>query len=278
MEKSIQLVIWIAVLLIALVALGFVVYGAVGTRVIGNTHPVATIDLQDYGTVKVELYPEYAPNTVTNFISLAEKGFYNGKTLWGKDEISMYFGRNEAGEEVKPRISNIRDDITDDIDYEYAIKGEFLANGFKENTMKAEKGTVLLIRDDYTQMVPELKEESYNSGKAQFAVIVGNQASQITGMYATFGKVIEGMEVLEKIYNEAPIKEAEATDASNSEGASNADASGVEQFANYPVISNITIDKKGIEFGVPSTIEAFDYQSYMYELINQYYGGQSVNY
>ena len=276
MNKKVSLVIWTIVLIIAILCAGVFIYNTVQSRIKANVHPILSLEIQDYGTVEIELFPEYAPNTVSNIISLAENGFYDGKTIWGKDELSLYFGRNTEGEEVAPRLSNIQKDVTDEQDYEYSIEGEFLANKFKPNTMKAEKGTVLLLRDDYTQLDPSLSDESYNSGKAQFAVIMGDNAAQITGMYATFGKIKEGQDVIEKIYTERPVKEAEATDASDSAGGSSADASGIEQFANYVTITKASVEKYGIDFGLPKIQEAFDYQSYMYDLINQYYGGGTV--
>ena len=66
-------------------------------------NPILTLEIENYGNVKIELYPEYAPNTVKNIIKLTENGYYDGKVLYGTDEISVYVGRNSEGEIDYPK-------------------------------------------------------------------------------------------------------------------------------------------------------------------------------
>lgn len=265
MNKTVKLIIWIIILVAVVIGLGFYCYGFVKHQTTTNDHPVATIEIDGRGTIKMELYPEYAPNTVANFIKLAEKGYYNDKVFFAKDTMNLYVGENQAGEDVHPLLSTIFDLREDEQDYEYSIEGEFIMNGFKQNTLKAEKWTVLLYRDDYTNMLPQLTTQSYNSGHSQFVVVMDEaNAASVNGGYAAFGKVIEGYEVLEDIFNNAPIAVVEGQETS--EGS-------IQKFESYPVMKSVTVDTHGIDYGFPTVQEAFDYQSYMYDLINQYYGG-----
>lgn len=265
--KKLQFVIWIIIMVAILALIG--VYGYFTYLRITSTvqHPEATFEIENYGKVVVELYPEYAPNTVTNFIKLVEKGYYNNKVFYGKDEICMYLGRNSTGEIEETKLSLISDEVEPDSesDYEYAIKGEFVANGFEQNTLRHEKGILTLIRNDYSQLINSLTDESYNSGSSQLAIMMSDDSRNLNGAYAAFGRVKEGMDVLEKIYNEAEIKQESA------EGEESNVADNISQFATYPVITSATVDTHGIDFGDPEVIEAFDYESYMYNLMNSTY-------
>ncbi len=271
MSKKVQFVIW-AIILIAVVGLlGGLVYSVVKMNTEGNVHPEVTFEIKDYGNVKMELYPEYAPNTVANFIRLVEKGYYNNKVVYGKDEICLYAGRNSEGEIENPKTSLIFDNVEagSEYDYDYTIKGEFAGNGFKQNTLMHEKGVVSLIRNDYTQYVQTLSEESYNSGNAQLGIMMGENASNLNGSYAAFGKIVEGMDVLENIYNNVEMKQAEATEGSEGH-VTETEQVDINSFANYPVISNATVDTHGINYNDPQVEEAFDYSSYLYNLMSSY--------
>ena len=90
MSKKVQIIIWAIIAALVCILIGGYVYNTVLRYTEGNTHPEVTFELQDYGTVKMELYPEYAPNTVANFVRLVEKGFYNNKVVYGKDDICLY--------------------------------------------------------------------------------------------------------------------------------------------------------------------------------------------
>lgn len=225
-------------------------------------NPILTLEIENYGNVKIELYPEYAPNTVKNIIKLTENGYYDGKVLYGTDEISVYVGRNSEGEIDYPKLSTLDKEVVSEDDYEYEIKGEFVANGFETNTLRHEKGVVSMIRADYTQVLgSSLQEQSFNSGSSQFTILTQN-ARNLNGMYAGFGKVIEGMEIIEKIYSleKEVIENEEETEAS-----------AIEKFETMPVIAKATVETFGINYGYPEVNEAFDYEGYMQQVLSQYY-------
>lgn len=288
MGKIIKACLWTIIAVGAVCLVGLLIYHFVLASQNGVTHPEVSFEIKDYGTVKIELYPEYAPNTVANIIKLVENGYYNDKVVYGKDDICLYLGRNSEGEAVNPKISLINKDIEaeSENDFEYTISGEFIANDFKQNTLKHEKGVITLLRNDYTQYIQSLSEQSYNSGNAQLAIMM-DDASNLNGIYAAFGKVIEGMDILEKMYNELEIAEPEAEEAEAGTGTeetvlseeaaeeettdSTEESAGIEAFKEYPVITSATVDTKGVDFGMPKTDEAFDYEEYMNNLMQQYY-------
>lgn len=135
-------------------------------------NPVITIKMVDGGVIKAELYPEVAPNTVKNFVSLAKKGFYDGLIFHRVIPGFMIQGGCPEGAGTGGPG--------------YSIKGEFTSNGFK-NDLKHSKGVLSMAR----AMHP-------NSAGSQFFIMVAD-APHLDGQYASFGKVIEGMEVADKI-------------------------------------------------------------------------------
>ncbi|MBO5259480.1 MAG: peptidylprolyl isomerase [Agathobacter sp.] len=148
-------------------------------------NPVVTFTMENGDVMKAELYPEIAPNTVNNFISLVSKGFYNG----------LIFHRVIAGFMIQggdPEGSGMGGPG-------YGIKGEFAQNGVK-NDLKHSKGVLSMARS----MMP-------NSAGSQF-FIMHQDAPHLDGAYAAFGKVVEGLEVVDKIamtatdYSDRPIE------------------------------------------------------------------------
>jgi len=252
----------IIVILIALVAVtGVLIYNGVSAMTSKTVNPVATFEIKDYGNVKIELYPEYAPNTVSNIITLIESGYYNDKVIYGKDELCLYMAKDNSEESKGPTISLIDSSIEagSENDYEYEIDGEFVSNGFEQNTLRYEKGIVSLNRSDYSSY--GLVEEGYNSGSAKFSVMM-TEASELNGLYCGFGRVIEGLEILEKIYNETEIKQDEEEQTQEAT---------MKEFATMPVITNASVEKNGVDFGKPEVHEKFDIQAYINELYSQYY-------
>lgn len=166
--------------------------------------PAATITVEGYGTIEVELYPEIAPNTVNNFISLANKGFYNNLKFHRIIKGFMIQGGDPKGDGTGGPG--------------YSIEGEFTSNGFA-NSLKHTKGVISMART-----------QDPNSAGSQFFIMSGD-ASTLDGQYAAFGKVVSGLEVLDKIQsvetgsNDAPKKDV--------------------------IITSITIDTKGIEYKEP---------------------------
>lgn len=282
MNKKVQLVIWGIIAIIAIILLGVTGYGLFKNLIGEVTHPEVSFEIDGYGTVKMELYPEYAPNTVANFIKLVENGYYSDKVVYGKDNVCMYMGRDIAGEAVNPRLSLISDkvEVGSSDDYEYTIPGEFIANGYSKNTLKHEKGVVSLIRNDYTQYISSLAEESYNSGNAQIGIMMGDEANNLNGVYAGFGRIIEGMDILEKMYNELEIgkpetqtseENSENTEASNTEENSEEEKEeAIKTFKLAPAIKSTSVEKHGIDYGMPKVQEAFDYNAYLYQMLGNY--------
>lgn len=149
-------------------------------------NPIVTIEMYDGGVMKAELYPEIAPNTVSNFISLASSGYYNGIIFHRIIEHFMIQGGDPTG--------------TGTGGPGYRIAGEFTMNGYKNN-LKHTRGVLSMARS----MNP-------NSAGSQFFIMHAD-APHLDGQYASFGKLIEGFEVLDKIaqtpteYNDRPIEE-----------------------------------------------------------------------
>ena len=149
-------------------------------------NPVVTIEMMNGDTIKAELYPEIAPNTVNNFISLVKKGFYDG----------LIFHRVINGFMIQGGCP----DGTGMGGPGYCIKGEFLQNGLP-NSLNHTEGVLSMAR----AMSP-------NSAGSQF-FIMHKDAPHLDGAYAAFGKVVEGMENVNKIadvrtdYSDRPMKE-----------------------------------------------------------------------
>ncbi|MBR2397931.1 MAG: peptidylprolyl isomerase, partial [Clostridia bacterium] len=135
-------------------------------------NPIITITMEDGGVIKAELYPEIAPNTVNNFIELTQKGYYNGIIFHRCIKGFMIQGGDPTG--------------TGSGGPGYRIAGEFSSNGFK-NDLKHTRGVLSMART----MIP-------NSAGSQF-FIMHVDYPYLDGQYATFGKVIEGMDVVDRI-------------------------------------------------------------------------------
>ena len=257
------------VLLVVLSLLGYVGFGYYKTLTTEVKNPVVTMEIENYGTVKMELYPDQAPNTVKNFINLIQKGYYNGKVFSGLDSTCLYAGKDSAGEIKNATMSLVDSTIEDgsENDKEYSIKGEFVANGYEDNILKHEKGVLSMCRIDYTQYMTSLTSESYDSANAQFCILLNDERG-LNGMYAAFGKVVEGMDVIETISKlDAKVETDEAEDA---EVEVTEDENALKTFVTYPVITTMTVDTFGVDYGMPEVTEAFDYYNYMY----QYYSDQ----
>lgn len=134
--------------------------------------PIVTIEMENGDVMKAELYPEIAPNTVNNFISLINKGFYDGLIFHRVIEGFMIQGGCPDGTGMGGPG--------------YSIKGEFSSNNF-ENNLKHTPGVLSMAR----AMMPD-------SAGSQF-FIMHQTSPHLDGQYAAFGKVIEGMDVVDKI-------------------------------------------------------------------------------
>ena len=139
---------------------------------VDKNHPVATITMKDGGRIELELYPETAPESVKNFISLANSGFYDGLIFHRVIMGFMIQGGDPLGKGTGGPG--------------YSIKGEFAANGVS-NDIRHVRGVISMAR-----------AASYDSAGSQF-FIMHQDAAYLDGQYAAFGRVISGMDVVDKI-------------------------------------------------------------------------------
>ena len=151
-----------------------------------NQNPIVTIEMENGDIMKAELYPEIAPNTVNNFISLIKKGYYDGVIFHRVIPGFMIQGGDPDGTGMGGPG--------------YSIKGEFTHNGFK-NDLKHTPGVLSMART----MIPD-------SAGSQF-FIMHETSPHLDGEYAAFGKLVEGLEVVDKItrvktdYSDRPMEE-----------------------------------------------------------------------
>lgn len=170
-------------------------------------NPIVTIVMEDGQKITVELYPSIAPNTVRNFVSLVKKGFYNGLTFHRVVPGFMIQGGDPKGDGSGGPG--------------YSIKGEFKANGFA-NELKHTRGVISM------GYVPNLPD----SAGSQFFIMVAD-APFLDGQYAAFGKVLSGMDEVDKIVN-----------VPNSGPPDN-------KALNPPKMKKVTVDTFGVNYGDP---------------------------
>ena len=176
---------------------------------IGENYPIATITMNDGKTIKLELYPNIAPTTVENFIDLANSGFYNGVTFHRASKGFVIQGGDPDGDGTGGPG--------------YSIVGEFEENGY-ENNLTHNIGVISMARAGY----------SYDSAGSQFFIVTGENAKlSLDGLYAGFGKVIEGMDIVTEIEN---------LDTES------------EIIINKPIIKSITVDTKGVTYDAPEKL------------------------
>lgn len=174
-----------------------------------DQNPIVTITMENGDVMKAELYPEIAPNTVHNFISLIQKGFYNGTIFHRVIPGFMLQGGDPDGSGMGGPG--------------YAIRGEFRSNGF-QNDLKHTEGVLSMART----MAPD-------SAGSQF-FIMHKDAPHLDGEYAAFGKITEGIDVVDKIANVE-------TDFS--------DRPRVPQ-----VMKSVTVETFGVDYPMPETMQA----------------------
>lgn len=175
-----------------------------GTEIVQN--PIATITMANGGVIKVELYYDTAPNTVRNFISLANKGFYNGVIFHRvKPGFVIQGGSPDGSPSGHPG---------------YCIKGEFAINGV-QNDLKHERGVISMAR-----------AQDFDSAGSQF-FICADTAASLDKQYAAFGRVIEGMDVVDEIISQEAVNERPVNDQ---------------------VMSSVTVETFGVEYAEPETL------------------------
>ena len=308
MGKIVIRILLIIGILLIIAGIGFAGYGIYKKFTMDVPNPVATIEVEDFGTIKVELYPDKAPNTVVNFIRLANRGFYNGTTfhrtmpnfviqggarngdaaaspllsdIYDLDEVlddknlfedilnEFYDGEytidntsitsyKEAQNLIKENEDS-KSDFEDFLNIEYNIPGEFIANGYDDNNIKHEKGVISMARSDYSTW--GYTEEGYNSAGCQFFIMSEDNA-QLNGSYAPFGKVVEGLDVVDEIANvEVYYRDTEVDE--NYEIPEDEDGNQIASDTpkEEPVIKSITVETYGVDYGAPDVVKTFDLNS-----------------
>lgn len=172
------------------------------------SHPVVTIEMDNGGIIKAELYPEVAPNTVNNFISLIQKGFYDGTIFHRVIPGFMIQGGDPEG--------------TGKGGPGHSIAGEFSSNGFTNNLLHTE-GVLSMARG-----------RTADTAGSQFFIMAATYPS-LDGEYAAFGKVTEGLDVVEAIVN-LPRDRDDRPDAP-------------------PVMKKVTVDTLGVTYPEPETVQ-----------------------
>lgn len=159
-----------------LLLLMFMICSCAQNKEMPKENPIVTMDIKDFGQIKIELYPNIAFNTVANFVNLIEEGFYDNNTIHRVQKGFVIQGGDPTG--------------TGTGGPGYSIKGEFSRNGFN-NTLSHTKGVISMARN-----------ADPNSAGSQFFIVLSDDAkTSLDGLYASFGKVIENMDVIEKIEN-----------------------------------------------------------------------------
>lgn len=257
--KKIKLVATVLIIIILLGCIAYVVNTIITKQNFTAQNPIATMEIENFGTIKIELYPDYAPETVSNFIKLANNGFYDGLTFHRTIPDFMIQGGDPNGDgSGNAKLS----DLGENSEEEYTIEGEFIANGNNNNTLKHERGVISMARGDYSSYSTSLATEGYNSGSCQFFITTTDQSNNLDGLYAAFGKVTEGMDIVDNISNvEVETREQQTDEESTLVQ---------DKPVNPPVIKSIRVETFGIDYGMPKTLEPFDINSWY---MSQMYGG-----
>lgn len=179
MRKKLSLLVVAIMMVFVLAGCGGVSSGAADS---GKHH--VEIQVKDYGTIKVELDADTAPISVSNFIKLAKDGFYDGLTFHRIISGFMIQGGDPSGNGTGGS--------------DETIKGEFTANGV-ENGISHVRGVISMARS-----------QDYDSASSQF-FIMHEDAPSLDGQYAAFGKVTEGMEIVDKICEDTPVTDNNGT-------------------------------------------------------------------
>ena len=191
-------------------------------------NPVVTLEIKDLGIIKMELYPQIAPETVENFISLVNSGFYDGLIFHRVIPNFMIQGGDPDGNGTGGA--------------DYNIVGEFAANGVKNN-LSHTRGIVSMARS-----------QDPDSASSQF-FIVTTDSTYLDGNYAAFGKVLEGMDVADKIVNVDVIRRAVEVDYYENPEEYIKQSLECDRPVNPPVIEKATVDTFGVEYSEPTKLQ-----------------------
>lgn len=314
--KNFKRILLLAAIVVVLVLICTVVVVFARSKVDNDSNPVVTMEIENYGTIKIELYPDMAPNTVKNFVALVNSGYYNGKTISELEDSRIIGGfdltaeseedskdskndskkdskkdaeveDSEEEEEVKvgPLLSNVKTLKEGEEDDSYAIEGEFVEAGYTDNKLSHQRGVISMARDDYNDYQSELYMmqvmgySSYldtivklmdNSASGGFFIMTKNDISY-DGQYAAFGKVIEGMEVVDKIA-EVETKADANKDKKDKKSKETSDENADKTPNKEIKIKNVTVDTKGVKYGEPETTSKVDFSTLFGSLLQQTQG------
>lgn len=177
----------------------------------GSENPEVAMYIENYGAIVIELYPDVAPNTVNNFIYLTKTGFYDNNTFHRLEPGFVLQGGDPTG--------------TGSGGPDYSIKGEFSRNGF-DNDLSHTKWVVSMARSN-----------SMDSAGSQFFIMLDDNTS-LDGLYAAFGKVVDGFDVIDDIVENEKIS-----------------SQGMGKLVNNLKIKKALVNLKGKEYSEPEKIE-----------------------
>ena len=170
--KKAQNIICIIALILIIVILGGLCYGYYKKQTLNISNPIVTMEVENYGTIKIELYPDQAPETVKNFIRLANNGFYNGLKFHRVVKDFMIQGGDPSGDGTgSPKFSDLYNNSDENAKYKYSdgteakstdaysIPGEFIAIGYDLNKLILTEGTIAMACSEYTSYSATLSYE-----------------------------------------------------------------------------------------------------------------------
>ena len=269
MNKKVKNICWGIAIILLIVILGGLIFEIYKKQTLNITNPIVTMEVENYGTIKIELYPDKAPETVSNFIKLANNGFYNGLKFHRVVKDFMIQGGDPSGDGTgSPKLSDLYNNDDENASYKYedgtdakgsdsySIKGEFVANGYTDNDLNLTEGIIAMARNDYTSYSAALSTESYNSASSQFFIMTSNNHTNLSGYYAGFGKVIEGMDIVKEIAN-VECKAADTNDKNSSSSEVSTPVTDVK-------ISTVSVETNGVDYGMPKILKPFNYMKWLY--------------
>ncbi len=150
-------------------------------------NPIVTMEFQDYGEIEIELYPDKAPNTVANFVNLVEDGFYDNNYIHRVVPGFVIQGGDPDGNGTGGPG--------------YTILGEFSDNNYKNNNLSHTRGVISMAR----------QPDDMNSAGSQFFIVLSDDnTASLDGQYAGFGRVISGMNTIDKMVRDARIADEQS--------------------------------------------------------------------